>query len=177
MASVRSLVRRPADAGGPSARNPSVSAWTGREVGGDSNDYDYTDADPVNALDLDGRFSVRGHFKSHWKTYLGAAASFVPVAGQIVMAYRAYKVARFVYSSGRAGAALARSRRLGELSRLTGDVHRGATAGGRLNSGRVRLGWSAVGSRAMGLGKGSARQAFRIGVGRSHRTLLYGRWL
>lgn len=120
---------------------------------------------------------MRNHLKKHWKTYVGAAISFVPVAGQITMAYRAYKVARFIHSSGRAGAALARSRRLGETSRLLGDTHRGAAAPGRLNGARLRIGWSAVGSRAMGLGKGSARQALRLGIGSYHRTILYGRWL
>lgn len=150
-------------------------------VGGNANAYEYCTGDPINCLDLDGR---AGWGRKTWNwtkrnkwQIAGAALSFVPVAGQISMAYRAYKAAKFVHSSGRFGGALFRSKRFGAHSRLFGDVHRGAAASGRWNSRLVRVGWSAQGSRSLGLGKGSARAVFRVGIGSYHRTVAYGKWL
>jgi hypothetical protein len=69
--------------------------------GGNANAYEYCDADPVNAFDLDGRWSWGGAFRSvgrfawkyKWDIAL-TAASFIPVAGTAVWAFRAVRVVR-----------------------------------------------------------------------------------
>ncbi|MCB5167675.1 DNRLRE domain-containing protein [Streptomyces bambusae] len=71
--------------------------------GGNSNAYEYVNADPVNQYDLDGRWSLRGLAKSTWgwakrnKWEIAlTAASFVPGLGAAAWAYRAYRVVRTV---------------------------------------------------------------------------------
>jgi RHS repeat-associated protein len=168
--------------------------------GGSANDYDYVHADPINKLDLDGH----SWFSSAWEGVKSAARAtanfvqtanqwaernhvydiatvaltFVPVAGEVAWGVRAYRAYRFVASSGRFGSFLAKTRHLGELSRRFGDIHRGATAMGTWNGGRrFALGWSAQGSRALGLGKGLTRTVFRAKMFGRHVNLFYGRWL
>jgi hypothetical protein len=72
--------------------------------GGSSNDYDYADADPVNGLDLDGRWSWKrtGRWlkRNKWNIAL-TAASFVPGVGQAAWAYRGYRAARALGAIGR----------------------------------------------------------------------------
>jgi RHS repeat-associated protein len=84
--------------------------------GGSANDYDYTNADPINSTDLDGQWSINwnsvksaskavGRFawKYKWDIAL-TALSFAPGLGTAVWAYRAYRIVRIARaSSGLAG--------------------------------------------------------------------------
>lgn len=73
--------------------------------GGSANDYDYTNADPINATDLNGQW---WHSAWHWVTHhkllvASIAVSFVPL-GSAVWAYRAYRIVRIARASkGMAG--------------------------------------------------------------------------
>lgn len=101
-------------------------------AGGSANDYDYTNQDPVNNFDLDGRRldpseshqylhsrdpgnpphywyqSVATWVGHHKMDIAGVALSFVPVAGEIEWAYRGYRVARALRSFRRISVAARR---------------------------------------------------------------------
>jgi RHS repeat-associated protein len=73
--------------------------------GGSCSDYDYSCADPVNGLDLDGkrcwslRCAGRWAMKHKWDI-IGAAATFVPLAGEAAWAYRGYRAYRMARGAG-----------------------------------------------------------------------------
>ena len=145
--------------------------------GGSSNDYDYVGADPVNDLDLDGRFSFRKHFKQHWKSYALVAAGFVPGVGLAVWAARGGMAVRTL-GAARFGSALYRGPGMGAKSRLFGDTRvTGAARGGLLNGGRKSkwaMGWSGRGLKVNGTGR--ARAVFRAKVAGRKVDLFHGPW-
>ncbi|WP_127468942.1 DNRLRE domain-containing protein [Streptomyces sp. B27] len=131
--------------------------------GGSANAYEYTNADPLNQYDLDGRISCgwcksagRWAWKNKWN--IGAAALTFAPGGQFVLAarfaytgYRAYRLAKTAKFASRA----LRSGRYGGLSYRYGNIsvanygraknawQRG-TAAGRWNhqARRVKVGWN-----------------------------------
>jgi large repetitive protein len=76
--------------------------------GGSSNDYDYVDADPINATDLDGLWGPRwlrsaGRWASRNKANIAlTAAGFVPGVGAGVWAIRGARAAQLAYRAQRA---------------------------------------------------------------------------
>jgi RHS repeat-associated protein len=148
------------------------------QPGGSANDYEYAGANPINTTDLNGQcwICAVGHWAWNHKWDIAlTAATFVPGLGEAAWAFRA---ARFISSAGKIGGFLADSRLVGMTGRLFGDVNRGAPAKGLLNGGRrLALGWSAQGSRSLGLGKGATRIVFRAKVFKVHVTIFRSRWL
>ncbi|HVM28505.1 MAG TPA: PA14 domain-containing protein [Mycobacteriales bacterium] len=109
--------------------------------GGSANDYDYTDGDPVNALDLDGTFSVRGHFKKHWKKYATVASFAVGggVVGGAVFAYRAYRIVQAARATqGMAGGIRATRATSWLAGRMWTGVGSRSTPVGRISSDGLR---------------------------------------
>ncbi|MFC8724436.1 DNRLRE domain-containing protein [Streptomyces bacillaris] len=131
--------------------------------GGSANAYDYTNADPLNQYDLDGRFSCgwcksagRWAWKNKWN--IGAAAMTFAPGGQFIAAarfgytaYRAYRLAKTAKFASRA----LRSGRYGGLSYRYGNIsvanygraknaRQLGTAAGRWNhqGRRVKVGWN-----------------------------------
>ncbi len=134
-------------------------------TGGSCNDYDYTCADPVNALDLDGKrcWSIRCGARWAWRhkaDIAGAAVTFVPMAGQVAWAYRGYRL----YQSYRAY----KTYRVGtrSLSRIpSGYSYRGKKYGASVRYDRQP-------HRFKRLGRRSHLQvdSYRVGVKGSHTS-------
>ncbi|MFJ6941166.1 RHS repeat-associated core domain-containing protein [Streptomyces sp. NPDC101132] len=144
--------------------------------GGSANAYEYTNADPLNQYDLDGRWSCgwckkagRWAWKNKWN--IGAAALTFAPGGQFIAAarfgytaYRAYRLAKTAKFASRA----LRSGRYGGLSYRYGNIsvanygraknawQRGTAAGRWNHQGRrVKIGWN--------YNRFANRPTFRIG--------------
>ena len=88
--------------------------------GGSANDYDYTTADPINATDLDGNFSLPGWAWKHKWDIAATAAGFIPGVGGAVWVFRAYRIYRGIRSANKSyRAALYATRGFGVTRRRT----------------------------------------------------------
>jgi hypothetical protein len=168
--------------------------------GGSCNDYDYVCGDPVNDLDLDGRFSWRGVLKI--AAIVGGVAGAVACGVSVVCAVAVGAAAGAgSYAAGHAGkadfswAGLAGSAAIGGVlgglsaggvlgraafrapgigarSRLLGDVYSGASRPGLLNPAGKSARW-ALGWSGKKAGTG-ARTVLRAKVGGIKVDLLNG---
>jgi RHS repeat-associated protein len=118
--------------------NPTTGRFLSRDPipGGNDNTYIYP-ADPLNVFDVDGRWSIKNHFKKHWKKYAAVAAVAVPGLGYAAVAYRGYKLARggiyiaragkgkkYVGQSGNVGRRLEQHVRTGKLTKFQAKTAR-----------------------------------------------------
>jgi len=155
--------------------------------GGSANDYDYTSQDPINSLDLDGSICWRCHarnvgnwaWRNKWDIAL-TAASFIPVAGEVVWAARGARLAWQLGGSRLAAAAL-RSSVQAYRSRFAGRAI--AQRGLRLGEGRY-LGLHAPHNLAKRYAKRAPEHVGRwhwryerSGVVTYHRIVRFGRTL
>ena len=72
--------------------------------GGSANTYDYTNADPINEIDLDGKWSRKRAWnwvKRNKYNIALTAAGFIPGVGVGVMAYRSLRGAQTAYKAAR----------------------------------------------------------------------------
>ncbi|WP_198681129.1 PA14 domain-containing protein [Lentzea terrae] len=71
--------------------------------GGSANDYDYTNGDPINMIDLDGKLPSWGDVwgfvkRNKWEIAL-TAAGFIPGLGAVAWGVRAYRLVRLAQGS------------------------------------------------------------------------------